>query len=132
MRTYLVDADSLLPVQTALLAPERALLGARAHAEDDVAGLPIGALVALALEHDLVALGRAAGHVERELRRVVEHLLPGARGALAHDDPPPPAALVARHLRLREHPREDLLLHDAHAAPAAVRTGVDVAVCRGA
>ena len=130
--THLVDADSFLPVQAALLAPPAALLCAAAHAEDNVAWLPIGALVALALEDDLVALGRAAGHVEREVRRVLEDLVAGARGALPHDDAAPPTALVARHLRLREHAREDLLLDDAHAAPAAVGARVDVPVRGGA
>ena len=130
--THLVDPDRLFPVQTALLAPPPALLGTTAYTEDDVAGLPIGTLVGLALEHDLVALGRAAGHVERELRRVVEDLVAPAGGTLPHDDAAPSAALVARHLRLREHPGEDLLLHHPHAAPAAVGTCVYVPVRCGA
>ena len=130
--THLVDSDRLFPVQAALLAPPSTLLGAAAYAKDDVARLPIGTLVGLSLEHDLVALGRAAGHVERELRRVVEDLVARAGGTLPHDDAAPSAALVARHLRLGEHPGEDLLLHDAHAAPAAVGTGVYVPVRCGA
>ncbi len=79
-----------------------------------------------------MALGRAAGHVERKVRRVLEDLVAGARGAQPRDDAAPPAALGARHLRLREHPREDLLLHDAHAASAAVGARVYVPVCCGA
>lgn len=131
-RTHLVDPDRLFPVQTALLAPPAAPLGTTAYAQDDVAGLPIRILVALPLVHDLVALGRAAGHVERELGRVVEDLVPPAGGTLPHDDAAPPAAIVARHLRLREHPGEDLLLDDPHAAPAAVGTRVYVPVRCGA
>lgn len=79
-----------------------------------------------------MALGRAAGHVERELRRVVEDLVARAGGTLPHDDAAPSAAFVARHLRLREHPREYLLLHYPHAAPAAVGTCVYVPVRCGA
>ena len=75
-----------------------------------------------------MALGRAARHVEREVRRVLEDLLAGARGTLSHDDAPAPAAFVARHLRLCEHAWEDLLLDDAHAAPVAFGTRVDVPV----
>ena len=79
-----------------------------------------------------MALGRATGHVERELRRVVEDLVARAGGTLPHDDAAPSAAFVARHLRLREHPREDLLLHHPHAAPAALGTCVYVPVRCGA
>ena len=120
--TYLVDPDSFLPVQTTLLASQAALLGTTPHAKDDVTGFPIRTLVPFALEHDLVALGRATGHVERELVRVVEDLLAGARGAFSHDDAAASTAFVTRHLRLREHAREDLLLDDAHTAPAAFWT----------
>ena len=131
-KTHFVDADRLPPVQAALLPAPAALLGARAHAEDDVSGLPVGALVALGLEDDLVALGRAEGHVERELRGVFEDLAARTRGALPDDDAAAPAARVARHLRLRVHAGEDLLLDDARAAPAALVARVDVAVGGGA
>jgi hypothetical protein len=52
--------------------------------------------VALALKDDRVALGRAAGHVEREMRHVLEDLVAGARGALPHDDASAPGALRTR------------------------------------
>src|SRR6267154_5241812 len=96
--TYLVDPDSFLPVQTTLLASQAALLGTTPHAKDDVTGFPIRTLVPFALEHDLVARGRATGHVERELGRVVEDLLSGARGAFSHDDAAASTAFVTRHL----------------------------------
>ena len=129
---HLVDPDRLFPVQTALLASPATLLGTTAYTQDDVTRLPIRTLVALSLVHDLVALGRAAGHVERELSRVVEDLVAPAGGTFPHDDAAPSAAFVARHLRLREHPREDLLLDDSHAAPAAFGTRVYVPVRCGA
>jgi hypothetical protein len=120
--TYLVDPDCFLPVQTTLLASQPALLRTTAHAKDDVTRFPIWALVPFALEHDLVALGRSTGHIERELRRVVEDLLAGACGAFPHDDAAASAAFVARYLRLGEHAREDLLLDDAHTTSAAFGT----------
>jgi len=43
-------------------------------------------------------------------------------GTLLHDDAALSTAFVARHLRLYEHPGEDLLLHHPHATPAAVGT----------
>ena len=79
-----------------------------------------------------MALGRAAGHLQRELRRMLEDLVSTARGALADDHAAAPAALVARHLRLREHAREDLLFDDAHAAAATFGAWVDVPVRGGA
>ena len=94
--------------------------------------LPIRTLVALALVHDLVTLGHATWHVERELSQVVEDLVTPAGGTFPHNDAAPPTAFVARHLRLREHPREDLLLDDSHAAPAAFGTRVYVPVHCGA
>jgi hypothetical protein len=126
--THLVDSDSLFPVQAALLASPSAPLGATTHAKDNVARFPIWTFVALAFKHDFVALGRATGHLERELRRVLEYLVAGARGALSDDDAAAPVAYIARYLRLREHAREDLLFDDAHAAPTALGTWVDVAV----
>ena len=126
--TNLVDPDRLLPVQAALLASPSTLLGAAAHAKDNVAGLPIRAFVSLAFKDDLVTLGRAAGHVKREVRCVVEDLLAAAGGTLPHDDAAAPAAFVARHLRLREHAWEDLLLDHAHTATAAIWARVDVSV----
>jgi hypothetical protein len=130
--THLVDPDSFFPVQATLLASPPALFGATTHAKDDVARFPIWTFVALALEHDFVALGRTGGYLEGELRRVVEHLVAGARGALSDDHAAAPTASVARHLRLREHTGEDLLFDHAHAAPAALGTWVDVAVRGGA
>ena len=130
--THLVDPDRLLPVQAALLAPPPAPLCTTADTKDDVTRLPIRALVSLALKHDLVALGRAARHVERELRRMLEDLVAAAGGAQPRDDAPAPGALVARHLRLREHARENLLLDHAHATSPAFGARVYVPVRRGA
>lgn len=79
-----------------------------------------------------MALGRAARHVERELRRMLEDLVAAAGGAQPRDDAPAPAALVARHLRLREHTRENLLLDHTHAAAPAFGARVYVPVRRGA
>jgi hypothetical protein len=130
--TYLVDPDCFFPVQAALLASPPSLLGATPHAQNDVSRFPIRTLVSFSLKDDFVALGRAAGHVERKVRRVLEDLLASARGTLPDDDAAVPATFVARHLRLREHAREDLLLDDAHAGAAAFGTWVNVPVRGGA
>jgi hypothetical protein len=130
--THLVDSDRLLPVQAALLAPPTALLGTTADTKDDITRFPIGALVTLSLKHDLVSLRRAARYVERKLRRMLEDLVATTCGAQPRDDASPSAALVARHLGLREHTREDLLLHHAYAAAPTFGARVYVTVRRGA
>ena len=128
---HFVDTDRLLPVQTALLPPPSTSLSPAPNPKHDISRFPIGTLVALALEHDLVSLRRAARDLERVVRGVLADLVPAARGARARDDLPTPAALVARLLRLCEHAREYLLLHDPDTASAAPRARVDVPVGRG-
>lgn len=128
----LVHPNRLRPIQPALLPPKPALLLLAPHAYNDIARVPVGALVRLSLVHDLMSLRRAARDVERVVLRVVHDLVPAAVRARLRDHRPSPAALVTRGLHLGEHPREDLLPYDFHAGAVAAGAGVHVGGGRGA
>lgn len=129
MTAHLADPDRFLPIKRGLLPPPRALILPALDPEYDIAGLPIGALVGLALEDGLPALWRALWHLDGVHLGVLKHLRAAAVRARAGDDAPAPAAVRARHLRLCVHPRHDLLAHDLHAR--AVARGARVHVRRG-
>lgn len=126
MATHLVDPNSFFPIKRGLFPPPRALILPAFDPEDDIAGLPIGALVALALEDGLPALRCALRDLDGVHVRVVEHLCAAAVRARARDDAAAPATVRARHLRLRVHPRHDLLAHDLHACAVARGTRVHI------
>ncbi|KAF8528314.1 hypothetical protein JB92DRAFT_3107282 [Gautieria morchelliformis] len=64
------NLNALGAIQTCLLPPLIALLLPVQDAYNDVACLPVGALVALTLEHELAALGKAHRDVEHVVLRV--------------------------------------------------------------
>ena len=125
-RAHLVNPDRLLPIQRRLLPPPRALIFPALDAEDNIAWLPIRALVGLALEDGLPALGRTLRDLDGVYLRVLEYLRAAAVRAHACDNAAAPATVRACHLRLRVHPRHDLLAHDLHTGAVARGAGVHV------
>ena len=79
-----------------------------------------------------MALRNTLGHFESVVLRVVHDFVPSAVRALLPNDRSAPAALVARHLRLRDHAGHDLLADDAHALAVARAARVQVRRGRGA
>ncbi|KAF8512794.1 hypothetical protein JB92DRAFT_3116845 [Gautieria morchelliformis] len=76
--THLLNPNALGAIQTRLHPPLTALVLPAQDAYNDVARLRVRALVALALKHELTALGNAHGEIERVVLHVrnehVEHV----------------------------------------------------------
>ena len=124
--TYLLHRECFPPVQTTLFPPPSTALLLAADPNDDISRLPIGTLIRLTLEHDLMAFRHSLRHLQGIMLRVVHHLVPMAVRALLANRCPAPAALIARNLGLGEHAGHDLLAHDSNALAAARVTFMDV------
>jgi hypothetical protein len=107
-----------LVVQRVAVPPE-ARVRRGAQLEDHVAGRDAGRLLALALEADLALRRHAALQLRGERLLLHHHLAPVAVGARGLGHVAAPAALAARLLHLHDEAGRHLLLHHAHAAPAA-------------
>ena len=70
--------------------------------------------------------------LERVMLGVVHDLVAITVRALFPDDRPPSTALIARHLRLRDHARHDLLTDNAHTLTVTRGTSVHIRRRRGA
>lgn len=95
MFAYLLDADGLPPIKARFFAPPATANLGRAHAQDDIARLPVRRLVTLALEYDFMALGHAGCDLERVVCSVIHDLLALTVRALVNDDCAASTAFVA-------------------------------------
>lgn len=99
-RAYLIDTDSLLPVEPMLLPSPSTLLLPAFHPQYDITCLPVRALVRLALEHNFLALW----HTSRDLQSIMLSMVDGfvtlTVWADFLDDATSASALVTSDLRL--------------------------------
>lgn len=129
--THLINANSFFPIETGLLPSPATPLFLRADAQDNIACFPIRALVRLAFKHDLMALGHARCNVQGIMRTMVNNLVSLTVRARPFDDFAPALAVVARHLTLREHAGENLLLDKLYTLTVAPRACMDIPVRGG-